>query len=337
MSQAPAYQRFLPKPNLDPPIITVAHALDYKRRLQLLEPKVDFLMTLYLHPSITPEVIREASEAGIAGVKCYPHGLTTNSSSGVVDYEPFWPVFAEMEKAGMVLNLHGEAPSGGHVTILSAEEEFLPTLRRIHLAFPRLRIVLEHATTKAAVDMVLELGETVAATITAHHLFLIVDDWANDPFNYCKPVAKLPRDRDALLGVVLSGSPKFFLGTDSAPHPKTSKQGQGSTNSKTAAGVFTQPYATQLVTKVLMDHCLFLSDPRNPPPALTKITDLIGNFTSKYGRNFYRRVDSRNERIRIYFGGEESLTAQSITHPSGPEVVNFRAGQPTPQMMWITK
>lgn len=153
-------------PNLVPPITTVAHAIEYKTQLQALEPNVNFLMSLYLHPDITPETIIEAKRAGISGVKSYPAGVTTNSAAGVVDYAQFYPVFAEMERQDLVLNIHGECPSQRGITVLNAEEKFLPTLQSIHQKFPKLRIVLEHCTTKAAVEAVKSCGSNVVATIT---------------------------------------------------------------------------------------------------------------------------------------------------------------------------
>jgi dihydroorotase len=139
--------------------------------------------------------------------------VTTNSADGVYSYEEFYPVFQAMEEEGLVLNLHGECPSDAsqNVTILNAESKFLPTLLDLHRRFPRLRIVLEHCTTEAAVDTVRECGDTVVGTITAHHLFITVEDWASDvvsaavqlprppevcpdwcgQFCYCKPVAKV--------------------------------------------------------------------------------------------------------------------------------------------------
>lgn len=125
-------------------------------------------MTLYLHSSITPATIVEAKRAGIAGVKMYPAGVTTGSDAGVVDLEPFYPVFAEMERQDLVLNLHGEMPSSSsaEITVLNAEREFLGKLADLHARFPRLRIVLEHCTTQDAVEAVRACGETVAATIT---------------------------------------------------------------------------------------------------------------------------------------------------------------------------
>ena len=181
-------------------------------------------MTLYLSPELTPDEIRKASAAGIAGnsfavyihtrfdirrsgVKSYPRGVTTNSEGGIESYEAYYPVFAAMQEEDMVLNLHGEVPSSAETNtcVLNAEPTFLPHLRKLHATFPRLRIVLEHATTRAAVECVKSLGDTVACTITAHHLALTVDDWAGQSFNFCKPVAKYPDDRQALHDVVKEG------------------------------------------------------------------------------------------------------------------------------------
>ena len=126
-------------PNLTPPLTDVSSALAYKARLQALEPRVKFLMTLYLHESITPAVVRGAKAAGITGIKCYPAGVTTNSGAGVQSYEKFYPVFEAMQQCGLVLNLHGECQSDHEkdITVLNAEECFLPTLLGLHERFPK--------------------------------------------------------------------------------------------------------------------------------------------------------------------------------------------------------
>ncbi len=204
------------QPNLVPPVTTVSAALSYHDRLQKLAPDVTFLMTLYLHPSITPETIAEAKRAGIYGVKAYPAGVTTNSQAGVLDWEQFYPVFAAMEEHDLVLNLHGEVPSipsaDEDISIMNAEPLFLPTLLKVHQRFPKLRIVLEHCTTKKALEAVRSCGPTVAATITAHHLWITIDDVCGDVFNHCKPVAKTQVDRVALVRAVVEGNEKFFFG-----------------------------------------------------------------------------------------------------------------------------
>ncbi|KAJ6627564.1 Dihydroorotase [Mycena sp. CBHHK59/15] len=212
-------------PNLKPPITTTAQALTYKAELEAIDPTVEYLMTLYLSADLTPEEIVKAKEAGIVGVKSYPRGVTTNSDRGIESYEMYYPIFEAMQCVDMVLNLHGEVPSDPttNTHVLNAEPQFLPHLHTIHKAFPTLRIVLEHATTRAAISAVKACGPTVGCTITAHHLALTVDDWAGQSFNFCKPVAKFPDDREALREVIREGHSRFFLGSDSAPHPAHSK------------------------------------------------------------------------------------------------------------------
>ncbi|ORX48311.1 dihydroorotase, homodimeric type [Hesseltinella vesiculosa] len=256
-------------PNLQPPVTKTEQALSYKEELQALAPDVTFYMTLYLSPDLTVDEVRKASKAGIAGVKSYPRGVTTNSDSGIENYEIYYPVFKAMEEEGMVLNLHGEIPSDldNDVCVMNAEEKFLPQLEKIHRAFPNLKIVLEHATTSAAVDLVKRLGDTVACSITVHHLQLIVDDWAGQAHHFCKPVAKYPHDRQALREVVASGHPRFFLGTDSAPHPSHVKE-----TACAHAGVFTTPLVLPYLCKIFEDiGCL----------------DKLENFACHFGRSFY--------------------------------------------------
>jgi dihydroorotase len=181
--------------------------------------------------------------------------------------------------------------------VLNAEPQFLPHLRKLHAAFPRLRIVLEHATTRAAVECVKELGDTVACSITAHHLALTVDDWAGQSWHFCKPVAKYPDDREALRevitegmnlyssltkstrvcacsdSVILLGHPRFFLGSDSAPHPPASKS-NASPDTPCAAGVYTSPILLPLVAHLLESF-----------GALSRLND----FVSTNGRRFYKK------------------------------------------------
>ncbi|MCJ1322211.1 hypothetical protein MMC15_007558 [Xylographa vitiligo] len=315
-------------PNLVPPITTVQLALDYQKRLQELEPNVKFLMSLYLHESMTPEVIKDAKREGISGVKSYPAGVTTNSSSGVVDYASFYPVFAEMERQDLVLNLHGEMPSGKDVTILNAEEKFLPTLLELHTRFPSLRIVLEHCTTAAAVEAVKSCGPKVVGTITAHHLSLIVDDFAGDSYNYCKPVPKTPEDRHALLSAAVSGNYKFFLGTDSAPHPAIAKRGGPDGNAKHAAGVFTQPYATQYV----LDAFEMAVEKGFLDASQLKRID-FADFLSQFGRDFYREPRSKR-RIRVAREKTERLLS-IVSNDGDIEVVVFRRGEMTRRLEWL--
>ncbi|TID27527.1 homodimeric type dihydroorotase [Venturia nashicola] len=312
-------------PNLVPPLTKVKDVLDYKTRLEKLAPGVNFLMSLYLHTDITPETIIEAKKAGITGVKSYPAGVTTNSSSGVVDYDIFFPVFEVYRDSpiasilDILLNLHGESPStpGSDVTVLNAEEKFLPTLLMLHEKFPKLRIILEHCTSARAIGAVKQCGSSVVATITAHHLFLTVDDVVADPFCFCKPVAKTPEDRDALLRAAVSGNPKFFLGTDSAPHPAIAKRGGADGRGKSAAGVFTQPYATQTVLSAFEEGIT---------QGVIKEEDVtaekLEGFFSGFGRAFYKSADSSKEKIRFERKG---VSVDEILSLGELEVVPFRA------------
>ncbi|KII95805.1 hypothetical protein PLICRDRAFT_34754 [Plicaturopsis crispa FD-325 SS-3] len=270
-------------PNLKPPITTTDQALAYKADLERIDPSVEYLMTLYLSPDLTPQEIRKAKDSGIVGVKSYPRGVTTNSDGGIESYETYYPVFEAMQNVDMVLNLHGEVPSDPNTNthILNAEATFLPHLHSLHARFPRLRIVLEHATTRAAVDAVRACGPSVACTITAHHLALTIDDWAGQSWNFCKPVAKTPDDRRALQEVVTEGHPRFFLGSDSAPHPPASKS-TSTPAQGCAAGVYTSPILLPLVAHLLEQfHAL----------------DRLENFVSGFGRRFYHRESVNGESV----------------------------------------
>lgn len=173
-----------------------------------------------------------------------------------------------MNEVGLVLNIHGEVPSDNNsVCVLDAEEHFLAHLDQLVQDFPQLKIVLEHVTSAKAVEMVKRLPENVAATITLHHLAIIVDDWAGNPHNFCKPVAKYPKDRSALQQVVKEANPKFFLGTDSAPHPKSRKE-----SNSTCAGVYTGAYIGQYLGHIMDD---------------IGALDNIIKFSSEFGSKFY--------------------------------------------------
>ncbi|GAA5940297.1 dihydroorotase [Sporobolomyces koalae] len=215
-------------PNLIPPLTTPEQTVKYVKELNAVAPDLEILPSMYLSSSLTPQLVREAKERGVVGIKSYPRGVTTNSDGGVgmEGYSVYDEVFAEMEKQDLVLNLHGEVPSdvdGDGTCVLNAEERFIPHLYEIHRKFPNLRIVLEHCTTAAAVEAVKTLPANVVATITPHHLHLTIDAACSTSLGFCKPLAKFPSDRKALREVIKSGNSKFFLGSDSAPHPSRSK------------------------------------------------------------------------------------------------------------------
>ncbi len=288
-------------PNTTPPVTVTEEALRYRDTLGALAPDTDFLMTLYLQPSLTPAAVRRAAAAGIFGVKCYPRGVTTNAERGIEDLDACAAVFAAMEEVGVALLLHGETPSDPDrdICILNAESTFLPELERLHARFPGLRIVLEHVTTAEAVACVKSLGDTVAATVTVHHLDLTVDDWAGRNHHFCKPVAKYPHDRDALRAVVREGHPRFFLGSDSAPHPRSAKEAACG-----CAGVFTSPLLLP-----------YLADCLERIGALDRLHD----FCCTFGHRFHGLPPP---------AGSVTLERVEQTVPAAfGDVIPFRAGQ----------
>ncbi|TDZ49508.1 Dihydroorotase [Colletotrichum trifolii] len=300
-------------PNLTPPVTSVKAALDYSSRIKeaLGQDEVKLLMTLYLHPDVTPDVIREAKKAGIAAVKSYPAGVTTNSSAGVVDYDAFHEVFQAMEEVDLILCLHGECPShaGSDITTLNAES----------------KAISPHAEgSSRQVPQTQNNGPNVVGTITCHHLFITIDDVVGDAMNFCKPVAKLPHDRRALLNAVVNSNGKFFLGTDSAPHPITSKTGP----SKAAAGVFTQPYAVQYLLTAL-DEAVARGELKDGDVT----QEALEGFVARYGRKFYGGFeDQKEERIRLTRGG---AVVNSTFEGEGIQVVPFRAGKETWSLTWL--
>lgn len=308
-------------PNLVPPITTIERVVEYKKRLEALAPQVTFLMTFYLSKELTPELIEEAARIkAIKGVKCYPAGVTTNSQEGVDpnDFTPFYPIFKVMEKNNLVLNLHGEKPPSkdDNIDVLNAESKFLPALKKLHQDFPTLKIVLEHCTTKAAIDTIEELNSdykegnsiTVAGTITAHHLSLTVDNWAGSSINFCKPVPKLPQDRKALVEAATSAKPYFFFGSDSAPHPLSAK----TKHLGASAGVYTQSRVLSYLAEVFENQ--------------DKLANLK-KFVSVFGRNFYCITDQdiicHDSCILV----RRTNTIPEVIGNSELEVAPFKAGE----------
>lgn len=268
------FARALVMPNTDPPILTAEDVVAYEEEILsacsgryrgYFEP----LMTIQIVPQTTPAQVKAADRAGAVAGKIYPRGVTTNSQNGVMNYQALAPVFQAMQDYGMVLSLHGESPDP-EVFCLDREAVFLETLNWIAEHFPGLRIVLEHVTTAAAVKVVLDLPENVAATVTVHHLILTLDDVVGGklkPHYFCKPLAKRPEDRAAIVQAALNGNPKFFLGTDSAPHSRQAKE-----CAACSAGIFTAPVALPMLAEFFNGH-----------HALDKLED----FTSVFGANFY--------------------------------------------------
>ncbi|BGP52841.1 dihydroorotase [Rhodotorula sphaerocarpa] len=327
------------QPNLIPPLTLPEQTIAYTKELQAIAPNLHILPSLYLSNKLTPEHIREAKTGGIVGVKSYPRGVTTNSEGGVgmEGYAVYDAVFAEMEKQDMVLNLHGEVPSdvdGDGTCVLNAEERFLPHLREINRKFPKLRIVLEHCTTAAAVDAVKSLPSNVVATITPHHLALTIDGACSTSLGFCKPLAKFPSDRAALRAVVREGHPKFFLGSDSAPHPASSKlpalqvaqvpSADGSVASEVtlpspcAAGIYTSSDLVPLTAELFERAQIPL--------------DRLEGFCSRFGREFYGFPAPEGQEVTIRrCAGEGRVVEKAFrfTTNKGDEeyVIPFLAGE----------
>jgi dihydroorotase len=245
---AARFARAIVMPNLKPPIVTTEQARAYRERIVATLPRdrsFEPLMTLYLTDNTPSTEIRRAKRSGfIHAIKYYPAGATTHSEYGVTDLCMIYPVLGAMEEHGIPLLVHGEV-TDPEVDIFDRECVFIdrvltPLLRQ----FSGLKIVFEHITTKEAVDFVVAGPRHLAATLTAHHLLLnrnALFEGGIRPHHYCLPVLKRERDREALLQAATSGDPKFFLGTDSAPHPVEAKE-----TACGCAGIYTAHAAIEL-------------------------------------------------------------------------------------------
>ncbi|XVJ71003.1 MAG: dihydroorotase [Rhizobacter sp.] len=218
------FGRAIIMPNLRPPVTTAAQAVAYRERIQAAVPEgVQFepLMTLYLTDNLPPDEIKRAKDAGVVAVKLYPAGATTNSDAGVTDLRKTYATLEAMQREGLLFLLHGEV-TDAEIDLFDREAAFIDTkLIPLRRDFPELKIVFEHITTREAAQYVAEAGDYTAATLTAHHLLYnrnALFTGGIRPHYYCLPVLKRETHRLALVQVATSGSPKFFLGTDSAPH-----------------------------------------------------------------------------------------------------------------------
>lgn len=297
-------------PNLSPPVVTTEQALAYRERiLAALPSNTSFnpLMTLYLtENTASTEIVKARSSGQIHGVKLYPAGATTHSNAGVHDIHKVYPVLETMEKVGMPLLVHGEVVDGD-VDIFDRERVFIertmaPTLNR----FPGLRCVFEHITTADAVDFVRSRPQNLAATITAHHLLYnrnAILAGGIKPHFYCAPVLKRERHRQALLAAATSGDTRFFLGTDSAPHPVHAKQ-----SSCGCAGIYTGHAAIELYAEVF---------------EAAQAMDRLEGFASVHGTLFYG-LPVNQDRITL----ERTVWTVPDTYPLGDSVLSpLRAGE----------
>jgi dihydroorotase len=269
------FARAIVMPNLRPPVTTTEQAQEYRKRILAALPQgSDFqpLMTLYLTDNTKPEEIRKAKASGIVhAVKYYPAGATTNSDSGVTDIRKTHAVLEEMQRCGMPLLMHGEVTDPA-VDVFDREAVFIERiLMPVLKDFPQLRVVFEHITTKDAVQFVTVAPDHIAATITAHHLLHnrnAMFSGGMRPHYYCLPVLKREVHREALGKAAISGSKKFFLGTDSAPHEQHLKE-----SACGCAGIYTAHAAIELYAEVF---------------ERLNALDKLEGFASFYGADFYR-------------------------------------------------
>jgi dihydroorotase len=305
------FARAIIMPNLRPPVTTLALARAYRERILAALPagvRFEPLMTLYLTDNTTPAEIALAKASGIVhAVKYYPAGATTNSDSGVTRLAHCFRALEALEKADMPLLLHGEV-TDPEVDVFDREQAFIDTvLPQITQRFTGLRLVLEHVTTQEAVQYVAAAPAKVAATITAHHLLLNRNAMFSGgirPHHYCLPLLKREMHRRALVQAATGGNPKFFLGTDSAPHARRSKEA-----SCGHAGIYSAHAAIELYAEAF-----------DAAGALDKLEA----FASFHGADFYR-LTRNSEQITLR---REDWQVQSAYALGEDELVPLRAGEP---------
>ncbi|MDR0518034.1 MAG: dihydroorotase [Fibromonadaceae bacterium] len=266
-SASEQFGRVLAMPNTEPPINSPEAVKKYKEEILAAAPSLEVLLTFKLNKNYTEQELFSMQKNGAPAAKYYPIGVTTNSQDGVSKIEDMYPTIELMEKLNLVLCLHGEEPGA---FCLDREKEFLKHIEKLCKTFPKLRIVLEHVSSSEAVDCVKSLPENVAATVTVHHLILTLNDIVGDslrPQNFCKPLPKLPKDKEAVRAAVFSGDKKFFLGTDSAPHSLEKKECLCG-----AAGVYSAPVAIPILIEEFERE--------------NKL-DLLSNFLAGFGADFY--------------------------------------------------
>lgn len=310
---AKQFGRAIIMPNLAPPVTTTEQALAYRERILAARPAgSDFepLMTLYLTDNTPPSEIEKAKASGqIHGVKLYPAGATTNSASGVTDIRHCDETLAAMAELGVPLLVHGEVTSSD-IDIFDREAVFidrvlLPLLARL----PNLRVVFEHITTKDAAEFVAQAPANVGATITAHHLLFNRNHMLVGgvrPHYYCLPVLKREVHRQALVAAAISGSPKFFLGTDSAPHAKKAKE-----TSCGCAGSFTAPAALELYATAFDE---------------AGALDKLEGFASHFGADFYG-LPRHTKTVTLR---RETWTLPETLPYAGDVIVPLKAGETLP-------
>ncbi len=309
-ASAAQFARAIVMPNLKPPVTTVEQAAAYRERiLAALPAGSDFtpLMTLYLTDDTAPEQIRAAARSGfVHGVKLYPAGATTHSDAGVTDIRHAYPALEAMQRENLPLQVHGEV-TDRDVDVFDRESVFIDRVMiPLRRDFPGLRVVFEHITTARAAQYVRDAEEGVAATITAHHLLYnrnAIFAGGLRPHWYCLPVLKRETHRLALLEAAASGNPRFFLGTDSAPHAQRLKE-----HAAACAGCYTAPHALELYASAF---------------EMAGALDRLEGFASRHGPAFYGLPLNRG---RIRLRREPWQIPASLPFP-GDAIVPLAAGE----------
>lgn len=304
------FKRAIAMPNLNPPVTNLELAKKYEQRILEARPEgspFQPIMTLYLNGETKPEDIILARQGGILAAKLYPAGATTNSAGAVKNILDLNPVFSEMAEQKMILLIHGEVTTP-EIDIFDREKVFIEQyLEKITASFPSLKIVFEHVTTRDAVDFVIAGSENLAATVTPQHLLLNRNDLlvgGIKPHHYCLPVLKRGAHQEALRQAVVSGSKKFFLGTDSAPHEKREKE-----SACGCAGCYSAPAAIELYAQVFDEMSAL---------------DKLEGFASDHGADFYGLP--RNE-DRITLKKETWTVPEEIRVARDKTLVPFWAGK----------
>lgn len=306
---ARVFHRAIAMPNLAVPLISVKDVMAYKQRIQRNIPtgfSFEPLMTLYLTEDMESEEIKHAVMKGIHAVKLYPSGVTTNSVKGVRDIHALYRIFEELSKNKVMLLIHGEV-ADKNVDIFDREREFIDRyLQQIVSEFPDLKVVFEHISTSEAVEFVLESGPNLAATVTPQHLLLNRNDLLTGgirPHNYCLPILKRKKHQEALRSAVASGSKKFFLGTDSAPHVRSKKE-----TACGCAGCYNAPVAIELYAQVFEE---------------LGVIEKLESFSSHYGADFYGLPRNSG---KITLVKQPWVVPETIQLSNGAPIVPFMAG-----------
>ncbi len=308
------FARAIVMPNLDPPVRTTREALAYRERILAALPagaRFEPLMTLYLTDDTPAEEIASARRSGrVHGVKYYPAGATTHSEAGVTRLSRCFHAIERMAEVGLPLLVHGEV-TDPEVDVFDREKAFLEeVLGPLVARFPALRVVLEHITTRDAAQFVEVTGPNIAATITAHHLLMNRNALflgGVRPHHYCLPVLKREEHREALIEAATSGNPKYFLGTDSAPHSRRAKEAACG-----CAGVYTAHAGIEFYAIAFEE---------------AGALDKLEGFASRFGPQFYRLAPNQDTITLV----REAWTAPaSIAFGPGEELIPLRAGEPIP-------